>query len=151
VREKVKISDNANSGCYCFKSGEELKKECEKLIKSATTQKSQDGVGEFYTSGVIAQMMAAGSVFKGLQMDGAKMHVLGTPSQLEEHVLAKMPMSVQMRHKVGYAEYDKVEGFWVATSVIPEMPSLMDGVPGCGCVGRQSELGRGGIADYNNS
>lgn len=52
IKEKVKISDLANSGCYCFASGTSLAKYCEYVISQALTQQSQNGVGEFYTSGV---------------------------------------------------------------------------------------------------
>lgn len=33
VKEKVKISDNANSGCYCFAKGEELQKQVRFLVQ----------------------------------------------------------------------------------------------------------------------
>ena len=48
VKEKVKISDYANSGCYCFASGVELEKQCCALLDSGSTQLSQDKVGEYY-------------------------------------------------------------------------------------------------------
>ena len=60
VKEKVKISDHANSGCYCFASGVELEKQCCALLDSGSTQLSQDKVGEYYTSGVIAAMIEEG-------------------------------------------------------------------------------------------
>ena len=44
VKEKVKISDHANSGCYCFSSGAELEKQCLSLLDSGSTQLSQDKV-----------------------------------------------------------------------------------------------------------
>jgi hypothetical protein len=53
IKEKVKISDLANSGCYCFVKGSQLAEYCVKIIDEALVQQSQDGVGEFYTSGVI--------------------------------------------------------------------------------------------------
>ena len=60
VKEKVKISDHANSGCYCFSSGVELEAQCQALLDSGSTQLSQDKVGEYYTSGVIAAMIEEG-------------------------------------------------------------------------------------------
>lgn len=42
IKEKIKISDNANTGCYCFKSGTELAAYCEKIIEAGTMQLSQD-------------------------------------------------------------------------------------------------------------
>ena len=44
VREKVKISDWANTGCYSFASGAELAAECEAMISAGATQLSQDQV-----------------------------------------------------------------------------------------------------------
>jgi dTDP-glucose pyrophosphorylase len=82
VKEKVKISDYANSGCYCFASGVELEKQCCALLDSGSTQLSQDKVGEYYTSGVIAQMIEEGHTFEAVQIDPTRFHVLGTPAQL---------------------------------------------------------------------
>lgn len=84
VKEKVKISDWANSGCYCFKDGVQLAQECEDLIDANSKQESQDGVGEFYTSGVIAAMIAKKEPFRALKLDVGNIHVLGTPTQVEE-------------------------------------------------------------------
>lgn len=84
VKEKVKISDWANTGCYCFKDGSELMKECELLIARGETQLSQDQKGEFYTSGVIAAMISRGSQFRALKLSRNDFHVLGTPLQVVE-------------------------------------------------------------------
>lgn len=84
VKEKVKISDLANSGCYCFRNGTQLASECEALLSVNSTQPSQDGVGEFYTSGVIAAMISKGEPFKALRIEVKDIHVLGTPQQVEE-------------------------------------------------------------------
>lgn len=84
VKEKVKISDWANSGCYCFRDGAQLAKECEDLIEANTKQQSQDGVGEFYTSGVIAAMIDKKEPFRALKLEVGDIHVLGTPTQVEE-------------------------------------------------------------------
>mmetsp|Transcript_51521 Transcript_51521/g.149656 ORF Transcript_51521/g.149656 Transcript_51521/m.149656 type:complete len:498 (+) Transcript_51521:70-1563(+) len=84
VKEKVKISDWANSGCYCFRDGTQLASECEALIESNSKQESQDGIGEFYTSGVIAAMIAKKEPFRALKLEVPDIHVLGTPAQVEE-------------------------------------------------------------------
>ena len=126
VKEKVKISDFANSGCYCFMSGTELEAECQvgtpadhlryrlppatptqshdtvtrlglavalssaichlsrqALLDAGSTQLSQDAIGEYYTSGVIAQMIEAGGPFRAIEIQPSQYHVLGTPSQLQ--------------------------------------------------------------------
>jgi len=123
VKEKVKISDNANSGCYCFTNGEELKTQCEKLLKSGSTQTGKlatHTVGEYYTSGVIANMIAEGAPFQGLEIDPKLMYVLGTPPQLEQYCREHAPggfgarVSLELLLIVGQAEYNKESGAWEA-------------------------------------
>jgi len=82
IREKVKISDWANTGCYCFKDGCELARQCEDLIQAGKTKLSQDQMGEFYISGVIAAMIAKGAPFRSLKLVPTDVHVLGTPVQV---------------------------------------------------------------------
>jgi len=84
VKEKVKISDNANSGCYCFRDGDELMEQCQALLDAGDTQLSQDRVGEYYTSGVIAAMIELGRPFRAIEIRRDQFHVLGTPAQVEE-------------------------------------------------------------------
>ena len=63
VKEKVKISDHANTGCYCFSNGSELMAQCQALLDAGTTQTGNlatHTVGEYYTSGVIAAMIDEG-------------------------------------------------------------------------------------------
>lgn len=83
VQEKVKISDHANSGCYCFANGSRLAAECEALLAAGATQLSQDKVGEFYTSGVIKRMLGAAEPFAALRLRELDFRVLGTPAQVE--------------------------------------------------------------------
>jgi dTDP-glucose pyrophosphorylase len=90
VKEKVKISDHANTGCYCFSKGSELLSQCQALLDAGSTQTgnlASHTVGEYYTSGVIAQMIGEGATFTALQIDPARMHVIGTPAQLVEHCM----------------------------------------------------------------
>jgi hypothetical protein len=91
VKEKVKISDYANSGCYSFSNGNELKKYCEQIIEKGEVQLSQDQKGEFYTSGCIAAMLDDGFPFKGIVLSKTDMYVLGTPSQVVEFCKAWKP------------------------------------------------------------
>lgn len=104
VKEKVKISDWANSGCYCFRNGVELENECALLLESGEKQLSQDKVPEYYTSGVIATMLAKGAPFKALKLQRNDFHVLGTPPQVcvdmcatLRHVLAEAHAHELMR------------------------------------------------------
>ena len=83
IKEKVKISDWANTGCYCFRDGQQLLKYCIQIIDKGETQLSQDMKGEFYTSGVIAAMLNDGERFEALTLNKEAMHVLGTPAPLQ--------------------------------------------------------------------
>ena len=67
----------------------ELEAQCQALLDANSTQLSQDSVGEYYTSGVIAQMIEEGHAFKALQVDPARMHVLGTPAQLQAFCVSR--------------------------------------------------------------
>ena len=60
IREKIKISDNANSGCYIFSNVSELKK----TIKEIGFE-NQD---ELYTSQVIEKMIQNGNEFKAIKV-----------------------------------------------------------------------------------
>ena len=104
IKEKIKISDHANTGCYCFSNGCQLEKYCKQIIEAGAMQLSQvctvcpqlfalnltqktpgpqDQKGEFYTSGVIKAMLDDHIPCKMLQLNEDDFHVLGTPSQLK--------------------------------------------------------------------
>lgn len=72
IKEKNKISDNANSGCYVFSSVEELKKTILEI--------GFDNERELYTSQVIERMINNGIIFNPIMVE--KFHVLGTPKQI---------------------------------------------------------------------
>ena len=84
IIEKVKISDLANTGCYCFRSGEELRKYIDLIIERGEKQLSQDMKGEFYTSGVIAAMLRDEIPFKAIMVDTKDFTVLGTPKHVTD-------------------------------------------------------------------
>eukprot|EP00756_Hemistasia_phaeocysticola_P037061 Hpha_TRINITY_DN16676_c3_g2::TRINITY_DN16676_c3_g2_i1::g.182879::m.182879 len=97
IREKVKISDYANSGVYCFPNGDQLAEQCAKLIAEKSTQLSQDGVGEFYTSGVIAAMIRDRvAPFRAIVLPTEGMHVVGTPVQCQDFARSHPPRSVRV-------------------------------------------------------
>mmetsp|Transcript_1143 Transcript_1143/g.2622 ORF Transcript_1143/g.2622 Transcript_1143/m.2622 type:complete len:836 (-) Transcript_1143:332-2839(-) len=83
IVEKVKISDYANTGCYCFRSGVELLKYIDLIIANGEQQLSQDMKGEFYTSGVIKAMLRDNVPFKAIQVSKSDFAVLGTPAQVK--------------------------------------------------------------------
>ena len=73
IKEKEKISDNANSGCYVFESVNKL---YQYLLKIDYTQ------GEVYTSDVIKTMINDGCEFTGVYV--SDFYVLGTPQHIVE-------------------------------------------------------------------
>ena len=78
IKEKVKISDYANTGCYCFNNGEILKEYCEKIINKNIREKN-----EFYTSCVIKEMLNDNYIFKSYIIPIDSFSCVGTPLQLK--------------------------------------------------------------------
>jgi len=72
IKEKVKISDNANSGCYVFKSSEQVLEYIDKIEKNS----------EKFTSDIIKEMLKDGIHFSSDEVKD--FHVLGTPQQIIE-------------------------------------------------------------------
>jgi capsule biosynthesis phosphatase len=75
IQEKVKISNNACAGAYCFSSSKIL----QSLIKE-TIQKDEKAKGEFYISNLYKKL-----IDKNLEIDAVKVRnftCLGTPIQL---------------------------------------------------------------------
>jgi capsule biosynthesis phosphatase len=72
IKEKNKISDNANSGCYVFSNVEELK---ETILEIGLNYNK-----ELYTSQVIERMIENGHEFTPIRVES--FHVLGTPKQI---------------------------------------------------------------------
>ncbi|HTZ42009.1 MAG TPA: sugar phosphate nucleotidyltransferase [Candidatus Omnitrophota bacterium] len=80
IKEKVKISDNANSGCYKFSSGRLLKKYCERILMSNIPN-------ELYTSKVYDLMIQDGYKIFGHEIKRENIICIGTPSQLREQAI----------------------------------------------------------------
>jgi HAD superfamily hydrolase (TIGR01509 family) len=80
IKEKEKISNNACTGAYGFKSINDLKKYTFKIINENITQKS-----EFYTSGVIKEMINDGYMFKNIEVLNKNYFSLGTPELVNEY------------------------------------------------------------------
>ena len=78
IKEKEKISDYACTGAYGFESIHILEKYTSKIIENNITQKS-----EFYTSGVINEMLNDKIIFKNINIPNNKFICLGTPIQLK--------------------------------------------------------------------
>lgn len=78
IAEKERISPWANSGCYCFASGDTLVANCELTL----ADESKKLRGEFYMSSVIQTMLEKGQPFRALPISNRDFVCLGTPLQL---------------------------------------------------------------------
>ena len=78
IKEKKKISNYANTGCYCFNSGLILLKYCEKIIEENKREN-----GEYYTSCVIDLMMNDNYIFNANIINYEDFTCVGTPFQLK--------------------------------------------------------------------
>jgi capsule biosynthesis phosphatase len=76
IQEKVKISDKANTGTYCFESGRLVKELCTRLLKGNHKQKN-----EFYISGLYKLLLD--DKVKVTSSDVSDFHCVGTPTQLK--------------------------------------------------------------------
>ena len=81
IAEKRKISDNANTGVYCFAEMKELKRFCDRVVSQGLT----DG-GEFYMSCVIREMIREGHLFRPLCLENNRVFNVGTPEQLDMYL-----------------------------------------------------------------
>lgn len=77
IIEKVKISDNANTGIYCFNDINELYNYACQIVDSNINFN-----GECYTSCIIDKMITDDKIFKGIELDNKYVFNLGTPEQL---------------------------------------------------------------------
>jgi capsule biosynthesis phosphatase len=78
IKEKVKISDYASTGCYCFNNGIILKKYCEKIINSNIRENN-----EYYISCVIKEMLNDNHIIKNYLINHDNFSCVGTPLQLK--------------------------------------------------------------------
>jgi capsule biosynthesis phosphatase len=74
IKEKIKISDNANTGAYGFESGAELKQYCNKVLGLDK---------EVYISYVYEEMLKDGKIIYGENIDS--FNCVGTPLQLKTY------------------------------------------------------------------
>lgn len=81
IKEKIKISNNANTGAYCFKTARILKKYCEILINIKLIEK------EYYISNLYDLMIQDKHVVFGKKI--FDFHCLGTPEQLRTFCFGK--------------------------------------------------------------
>ena len=78
IQEKVKISDNANTGIYCFNDIDILEQYIQETIKNNSP--------EFYISKVIHNMLSQNIKFIPIELNSSFVFNLGTPTQLEIYI-----------------------------------------------------------------
>ncbi len=78
IKEKVKISNYANTGCYCFLNGNILLDYCKKIINENIRE-----INEYYISCVIKEMLKDNYIFKSVLINNSEFSCVGTPLQLK--------------------------------------------------------------------
>ena len=81
IREKDKISDNANTGAYAFLDAATLHRYCRRVVDNGIAFR-----GEPYTSCVLAEMIQDGIAVCGHRLDVADVVSLGTPAAVAAYV-----------------------------------------------------------------
>lgn len=81
IREKEKISDNANTGAYAFTSIDTLSQFCKHVLDNNIVFQ-----GEPYTSCVISEMIKQGHRVLGHELTGSAMISLGTPDAIQSYI-----------------------------------------------------------------
>lgn len=76
IKEKEKISDNANTGLYCFESGTLLKTYCETILNKPKFDNK-----ELYISSIYNMLLQDNITINAIKVDD--FHCLGTPFQLQ--------------------------------------------------------------------
>jgi HAD superfamily hydrolase (TIGR01509 family) len=80
IKEKIKISDNANTGAYAFIDIQILYQYCQYVLENGITFQNEP-----YTSCVISEMIQAGLPFVGHELSDSQVFSLGTPSAVENY------------------------------------------------------------------
>lgn len=81
IKEKNKISDNANTGAYAFENIHLLNKYAKFVLDNNISFKNEP-----YTSCIIDVMLKNNERFKGIELKTEKVFVLGTPFQVNEYI-----------------------------------------------------------------
>jgi beta-phosphoglucomutase-like phosphatase (HAD superfamily) len=81
IKEKNKISNNANTGAYCFENLETLCKYCKYILDNNIVFNNEP-----YTSCVINEMLTNGVDFYGIELNDNSIVSLGTPSDVKEYL-----------------------------------------------------------------
>jgi HAD superfamily hydrolase (TIGR01509 family) len=81
IKEKDKISDNANTGAYAFTDIKILYDYCKYVLDNNITFNNEP-----YTSCVISEMIKNKFIFKGHELNEENVFSLGTPSAVEKYI-----------------------------------------------------------------
>ena len=81
IKEKKKISNNANTGAYCFENIEILCKYCKYILDENIVFNNEP-----YTSCVINEMIIKNIVFHGIELKDSSIVSLGTPTDVEKYI-----------------------------------------------------------------
>jgi len=81
IKEKEKISDNANTGCYAFTDIHILSKYCKYVLENGILVNNEP-----YTSCVISEMLRDGIIFNGHEINDKFMFSLGTPTAVSNYI-----------------------------------------------------------------
>jgi HAD superfamily hydrolase (TIGR01509 family) len=81
IKEKNKISDNANTGAYSFIDINTLNYYCKYVLENDITFNDEP-----YTSCVISEMIKSNIIFKGYELIDEYVISLGTPSSVEKYI-----------------------------------------------------------------
>jgi HAD superfamily hydrolase (TIGR01509 family) len=81
IKEKTKISSNANTGCYVFEYINVLADGCKYILDNKITFN-----GEPYTSCVISQLINTNEHFYGLELNERNIISVGTPTELKQYL-----------------------------------------------------------------
>ena len=81
IKEKEKISDNANTGCYAFNNIHQLYNYSKDVLDNNITFNNEP-----YTSCVISNMISNKHVFKGIEINKKNYFSLGTPNQVNTYI-----------------------------------------------------------------
>ena len=81
IKEKKKISSNANTGCYVFENIDILANNCKYILDNKITFN-----GESYTSCVISHLIDTNNQFYGLELNASNVFSVGTPNELKQYI-----------------------------------------------------------------
>jgi len=81
IKEKNKISDNANTGAYCFEDIDILCKYCKYILDENIVFNNEP-----YTSCVINEMIKKNNTFYGIELKDSSIVSLGTPTDVENYI-----------------------------------------------------------------